>query len=87
MQLSTGVRRLLEENCGGIILLEGEAGLGKTRLLEEFKGSDLAGMQGLASLRDLLVLSGKGDASRSGQVSPFSRHTLVLLHVLCTTEP
>lgn len=48
--------------------MEGEAGLGKTRLLEEFKGSDMAGLRGSVNQPDLLILSAKGDAAHSGQV-------------------
>jgi hypothetical protein len=65
---------LLAGERGGLIMIEGDAGLGKSRLLEEFKGPAIAAARTGAAQTDLLIFSGKGDAGRSGQVPPPQLH-------------
>ena len=68
-QVIEQVRQLLQEQAGGLVMIEGDAGLGKTRLLQELRGSDMAGLRGAAPQPDVLILSGGGNASRSTQVA------------------
>ena len=68
-QVIERVRQLLQEQKGGLVMVEGDAGLGKTRLLQELRGSDMAGLRGTVPQPDVLILSGGGNASRSTQVA------------------
>jgi len=83
--MSKRAEELLRGGKGGLIMVEGDAGLGKSRLLEEFKGPAVAAVRRAAPRPDLLIFSGKGDAGRSGQVS-HCRRSHPLPHVISGLE-
>ena len=61
-------RLLIHEGKGGLVMVEGDAGLGKTRLMEEFKGSIMDRLSSSECWPKLLIFSSKGDAASVGQV-------------------
>lgn len=64
-QINERVQGLVEAAEGGCILVEGEAGMGKSRLLEEIQRSDLKGN------RDAItIFHSSANFDHRGQVTP-----------------
>lgn len=62
-------RSLLDESKeGSFIMLDGEAGMGKTRIMEEFKSLLMLHLEDLPQQPGLLIFSSRGSEATSGQV-------------------
>ena len=78
VQICGRVESLVEAAEGGCILIEGDAGMGKSRLMEEIQRSHLGGK------RDALtMLFSSADFDHRGQVIAAAISDLQSTHVFC----
>lgn len=79
LQLTTAAKRLVTEGQGGFVIIEADAGLGKTRLLEDFKAAEAVSRWATGASPAIRIFSSKGDASRTSQAAfplNFSHHSV-----------
>lgn len=70
-QVESMAATMLGQGTGGLLMLVGDAGIGKTRLLHAIAGSGLGGLRRLPDEPDRITLHlGGGDAAHKGQVKP-----------------
>ena len=69
LQVMDRAVQLAEEGTGGVLLLEGDMGMGKTRVLQEIRCSPLQGLRKQAGGDGaLIVFASGGDPVRKGRV-------------------